>query len=100
VTAGANPFRDALLASTVSNTAATPQLAANVERAGGWPVIIASDAATRAGKDWRPAATAARQRLADDAIRARTRLDPFRGPGLRLALEADPVRTSHMPVNQ
>jgi len=87
VTAGANPFRNALLASTVSNTRDAHQLAANVERAGGWPVIIASHAATQAGKDWRPAATAARQRLADDAIRALSRCIPRLGP------LADPVGT-------
>jgi hypothetical protein len=95
VTAGANPFRNALLAGTVSNTPDPHRLAATVERAGGWPIIIASDAATQAGKDWRPAATAARQRLADDANRQRTRLDPLRGPDL--APEADSVRISHMP---
>jgi len=97
VTAGANPFRNALLASTVSNTPDAHQLAATVERAGGWPIIIASHAATQAGKDWRPAAAAARQRLADEANRQRTRLDPLRGPGLRLAPEADSVRTSQIP---
>jgi hypothetical protein len=97
VTAGANPFRIALLAGTVSNARDAHQLAATVESAGGWPIIIASDAATQAGKDWRPAATAARQRLADDANRRRTHLDPLRGPGLRLAPEADSVRTSRMP---
>jgi hypothetical protein len=97
VTAGANPFRNALLAGTVSNTREVHRLAAAVERAGGWPIIIASDAATQAGKDWRPAATAARQRLADDANRRRARLDPLRGPGLRPAPEADSVGTSHIP---
>ena len=97
VTASANPFRNALLAGTVSNTSDAHRLAAAVERAGGWPIIIASDAATQAGKEWRPAATAARQRLADDANRRRARLDPLRGPGLRPAPEADSVGTSHIP---
>jgi hypothetical protein len=97
VTAGPNPFRNALLASTVSNTRDAHKLAATVERAGGWPIIIASDAATQAGKDWRPAATAARQRLADEAHRQRTCVDPLRGPGLRLTPEVDSVRTSTMP---
>jgi hypothetical protein len=97
VTAGPNPFRNALLASTVSNTRDAHKLAATVERAGGWPIIIASDAATQAGKDWRPAATAARQRLADEAHRQCTCVDPLRGPGLRLAPEVDSVRTSTMP---
>ena len=96
VTAGANPFRHALLASTVSNTSDAHQLAATVERAGGWPIIVASHAATQAGKDWRPAATVAPQRLADDANHQRIRVDPLRGPGLRLAPEADSVRT-HAP---
>ncbi len=91
MSAGANPFRNALLASTVSNTPDAHQLAASVERAGGWPVIMASHAATQAGEDWRPAATAARQRLADDAIRARTRCI------LRLGSLADPLRTDRPP---
>ncbi len=91
VTVGANPFRNALLAGTVSNAPDAHQLAASVERAGGWPVIIASHAATKAGKDWRPAAMAARQRLADDAIRANT------GCILRLGPVADPVRVNRPP---
>jgi hypothetical protein len=91
VTAGANPFRNALLAGTVSNTSDAHRLAATVQRAGGWPVIIASDAAKQAGKDWRPAATAARQRLADEANRQRT--DCILRPGPR----ADPVRTDWPP---
>ena len=97
VTAGANPFRNALLAGTVSNTSDAHRLAATVQRAGGWPVIIASDAAKQAGTDWRPAATAARQRLADEANRQRARLDPLRGPGLRPAVQADSARPSHIP---
>ncbi len=92
VTAGANPFRNALLAGTVSNTPEAHDLAAKVERAGGWPVIIASHTATQAGQDWRPAATAARQRLADDAVRARASCI------LRLGPLADPLRTDGPPA--
>jgi len=91
VGAGANPFRNALLASTVSNAPDVHQLAATVERAGGWPIIMASHAATQAGTDWRPAATAARQRLADDADRQRIRCI------LRLGPLAGPVRADRPP---
>jgi hypothetical protein len=91
VAAGANPFRNALLAGTVGNTPDAHRLATTVQRAGGWPIIIASDAAKQAGKDWRPAATAARQRLADEANRQRT--DCILRPGPR----ADPVRTDWPP---
>ena len=98
VTAGANPFRNALLASTVSNTPDAHQLAATVERAGGWPMkcIARRTPQHRPERDWRPAATVAPQRLADDANHQRTYLEPLRGPGLRLAPEAVPVRT-HAP---
>jgi len=58
----ASPFRHGLLASTVSNTPDAQNFAAMVERAGGWLIVMAADAAQQQGKDWRPAAAAARQR--------------------------------------
>ena len=67
----ANPFRSALLASTVCNTPDAHRLAAKVERVGGWPILVAVDAAKQAGQDWRSAGAAARQRLAQDANRQR-----------------------------
>jgi hypothetical protein len=63
-----NPFRRALLAGTVGNTPDAHKLAAKVERTGGWPVMIAIDAAKQAGKDWRPAVAEARHRMAQDAL--------------------------------
>jgi len=63
----ANPFRDALLAGNVCNTPDAHRLAAKVERVGGWPILMAIDAAKQAGQDWRPAVVAVRQRLARDA---------------------------------
>src|SRR5208283_535802 len=77
---GEGPFRRGLMGSTVCNTPAAHQLAALVERAGGWTVHMAIDAALQAGKDWRPAAEEARRRLADEANRLRARLGPLRGP--------------------
>jgi hypothetical protein len=86
-------FRRALLGSAVCNTPDTHRLAAKVERAGGWPILLAVDAAKRAGQDWRPAVAEARRRLADDADRLRGRHGPPCGPSLRLAPVADLVRT-------
>jgi hypothetical protein len=67
----AKPFRSALLAGTVCNTPDAHRLAAKVERVGGWPILMAIDAAIQAGQDWRPATAAVRQRLAEDANRRR-----------------------------
>jgi hypothetical protein len=58
-----NPFRRALLAGTASDNPEADRLAALAERAGGWPVMVAAAAEQRAGRDWRPAAAAARQGL-------------------------------------
>ncbi len=85
------PFRRALLSSTVRNTPEAHKLAAQAEYAGGWPVMIAAAEAKQAGLDWRPAATAVRQRLAEDASRHRARHVP------RLQPEADPIRTTCPP---
>jgi hypothetical protein len=61
-----NPFRNALLSGTVSNSPDSHKLAATVRRAGGWPVMLAIDAAKDGGKDWRPAVAEARRRMAQD----------------------------------
>jgi len=68
---GASPFRSALLSSTVSNSPDAHKLAATVQRAGGWPVMLAIDAAKDRGEDWRPAVAEARRHLAQDAERRR-----------------------------
>ena len=87
----ANPFRDALLASTVCNTPDAHRLAAKVERVGGWPILMAIDAGIQAGQDWRPATAAVRQRLAEDANRRRP-------PCIRLAAPiAEVVRWDATP---
>lgn len=78
-------FRRALLDSTASSTPEADKLATHAEHVGGWPVIAAAAAATHAGLDWRPAATAVRQRLTEDANRQRARHVP------RLAPEPDPA---------
>jgi len=88
------PFRRALLGSTVCNTPDAHRLAAKVERAGGWPILLAVDAAKQAGQDWRPAVAEARRRMADDADRLRARQNPLCGPSLRLASVAGLVRAS------
>jgi hypothetical protein len=66
-----NPFRNALLASTVCNTPDAHRLAAKVERVGGWPILLAIDAAKQAGQDWRPAVVAVRQHLVNTTNRQR-----------------------------
>jgi hypothetical protein len=87
----ASPFRNALLASTVCNTPDAHLLAAKVERVGGWPILMAIDAAQKAGQDWRPATAAVRQRLAQDANRRRP-------PCIRLAAPiAEVVRWDATP---
>ena len=63
--------RMALLGSTVGNTPAAHKLAAQVARAGGWTVQMAIAAALQAGRDWRPGAAEARQRMAEAANRLR-----------------------------
>ena len=85
---GRSPFRHALLSSTATNTPEADKLATHAERAGGWPVMAAAAAAKHAGQDWRPAATAVRQRLIDDANRHHARHIP------RLQPEADPTHTT------
>ena len=50
---------------------ATHKLLAQVERAGGWTILMAIDAAKQAGEDWRPRVAQARQRLVAEAIRRR-----------------------------
>jgi hypothetical protein len=85
------PFRRALLSGTASDTPQADKLATHAEHTGGWPVIAAAAAATHAGLDWRPAATAVRQRLIEDANRQRARHVP------RLAPEPDPVRAHGQP---
>jgi hypothetical protein len=69
-------FRRTLLSTTVCNTPEADKVAANAERSGGWPVIIAAAEANRAGLDWRPTAATARQRLADEANRQRNQHVP------------------------
>ena len=87
----ANPFRNALLASTVCNTLDAHRLATKVERVGGWPILMAIDAAKQVGQDWRSAAAAARQRLVQDANRRRP-------PCIRLAASiAEVVRWHATP---
>jgi hypothetical protein len=66
------PFRRRLLSSAVCNTATAHKLVAQVERGGGWTVLMAIDAAKQAGEDWRPRVAETRQRLADEAARLRT----------------------------
>jgi hypothetical protein len=87
------PFRRVLLGSTVCNTPDAHRLAAKVARVGGWPILLAVDAAKQAGQDWRPAVAEARRRLADDADRQRARQNAPCGPSLRLAPVAGLVRT-------
>jgi hypothetical protein len=65
------PFRRGLLGSAVCNTAVTHKLVAQVERGGGWTVLMAIDAAKQAGEDWQPRVAEARQRLLDEANRRR-----------------------------
>jgi len=65
------PFRRGLLGSTVCHTAVTHKLVAQVERGGGWTVLMAIDAAKQAGEDWRPRVAQARQRVVAEAIRRR-----------------------------
>jgi hypothetical protein len=64
-------FRLALLGSTVCNTPEAHKLAAQVARGGGWTVQMAIAAALQAGRDWRPGAAEARQRMAEAANRLR-----------------------------
>jgi hypothetical protein len=78
------PFRRALLGSTASSTPEADKLATHAERVGGWPVFAAAAEAKQAGLDWRPAASAARQRIADQANRQRARLGPPRVPSPQL----------------
>jgi hypothetical protein len=73
---GSWSFRSALLSSTVCNDPAAYELAAKAEREGDWTVLMAIDAAKRAGKDWRPAVAEARRRMAEDANRLRARCIP------------------------
>jgi hypothetical protein len=83
-----NPFRNALLAGTVCNTPDAHRRAAKVERTGGWPIVMAIDAAIQAGQDWRPATAAIRHRLAEDANRRRP-------PCIRLAAPMAEVARWH-----
>ena len=94
---GNGPFHRALLSGTASNTPVADKLAAHVRRGGGWPVMAAAVTAKHAGLDWRPAATAARQHIADDAKRQRSRLGPLCGPSLRLAPDADLAHAVRLP---
>jgi hypothetical protein len=71
VRSGEGPFRRRLLSSTVCHTATAHKLVAQVERGGGWTVLMAIDAAKQAGEDWRPRVGEARQRLVDEANRQR-----------------------------
>jgi hypothetical protein len=93
---GQNPFHRALLSGTASNTPNADKLAAHARRAGGWPVMAAAAAAKHAGLDWRPAATAARQHIADEANRQRARLAPLCSPGLRCLASAGDIQ--HIPA--
>jgi hypothetical protein len=77
---GAARFRRRPPSSTVCLGDEAHRPAAEVERAGGWTVMMAIAAAKRAGQDWRSAALAARRRIADAAERRCARLDPLRGP--------------------
>jgi hypothetical protein len=88
---GDGPIRSALLSSTVCNTSEAHKLAAQVEHAGGWPVVMAAAEAKQAGLDWHPAATAVGQRLTEDANRHRARPVPH------LAREPDPTYTTGLP---
>ncbi len=67
------PFRRALLDGTASSTPEADKLATHAEHVGGWPVIAAAAEAKQAGLDWRPAASAARQHIVDEANRQRAR---------------------------
>jgi hypothetical protein len=75
---GEGPFRRGLLSSAVCNTATAHKLVAQVERGGGWTVLMAIDAAKQSGEDWRPLVAEARQRRMAEAAR-------LRGPCIRLA---------------
>ena len=73
MTHGMGPFRHGLLASTVCHTEETHKLLGQAALWGDWTVHAAIHAAQSAGKDWRPAAKAAQQRMVDDANRLRGR---------------------------
>jgi len=60
------------MASTVSNTRDAHALSAQVQYAGGWPIVIAIDAAKQAGVDHLPAVEEAWQQLAWAALQRLT----------------------------
>jgi hypothetical protein len=66
------PIRQRLMASTVSNTRDAHALSAQVQYAGGWPIVIAIDAAKQAGVDHLPAVEEAWQQLAWAALQRLT----------------------------
>ena len=91
------PFRRALLDSTASSTPEADKLATHAERVGGWPVIAAAAEAKQAGLDWRLAASAARQRTADELNRQRARLGPPRVPNPQVWPLSDPTGPDPTP---
>jgi hypothetical protein len=80
-----------LSGSTACNEAVGHKQAANVERKGGWTVLMAIDAARQSGQDGRPGMAEARRRGAEDAKRLRARCIP------RVGAVADIVRWDGLP---
>jgi hypothetical protein len=75
------------LASTVTN-----ELVDKVERAGGWPVLLAIDAAQKTGQDWRQEADRLRKVNIDNWLRARFLLPADDAQPIIVRLAAEPRR--------
>src|SRR5665213_4483118 len=80
-------FRQRLLASTM-----TSELVDKVERAGGWPVLMAIDAAQKTGQDWRPEADRLRKVNIDNWLRARFMLPADDAKAYVVRLPPEPPR--------